>query len=253
MARGKKKLKILVGCNLLTSVDSLVYPNHMQMWYRLGRNYPDIEFFCCMPRRMPIDTARNMAAKVAIEQECDYLFFYDDDVIVPVDALSKLIAAKADVAAGLTYIRGVPFNPMIFEMKKDGKNWTLPYMRDFKKKAKGTIVDCHAVGFSCVLIDMTALKSIPAPYFMTGTNNTEDVYFCCKLKDHNPKAKIVVDYSVSTAHLLDKFYVEDGNVDALRDFFKGLGEEDPKAKKYDRTYEKAKKSLEVISDAKSAA
>lgn len=250
MARGKKKLKIMVGCNLLTSVDSLIYPNHIQMWYRFGRSYPDIDFFCCFPRRTPIDTSRNLAAKHAIINECDYLFFYDDDVIVPLDALRKLLACKADVAAGLTYIRGYPFNPMIFDFKKVNGNWTMPFMTDFKKRAKNGIVNCHAVGFSCALIDMKSLQKLPAPYFMTGTHNTEDVYYCCKLKDYIPNSKIVVDSTIVTSHLLDKYYVDDTNVAELRKFYKP---EEQDLDHSDRTFEKAQRSMRVIDGTKSAA
>lgn len=242
MARGKKQLKIMVSCNLLTLLDTVVYPNHMNMWYHLGKSYPEHKFFFATPRRMPIDTARNMTAKEAIGNECDYIFFYDDDVVVPPDALKKMLALNADVAAGLTYIRGYPFNPMIFDMKKVRGNFTLPYMTNFKKKSKGTVVDCYAVGFSCALIKVETLKKIPAPYFMTGTNNTEDVYYCCKLKDYVPNAKIQVDWSINTAHLLDKMWVDDTNVEKLRKFYK------PEEEKVDgdRTYEKAKKALEVV-------
>lgn len=44
---------------------------------------------------------RNMAAKVALECEADYLLFLDDDVLVPPNnALKLLLECEADVAAG---------------------------------------------------------------------------------------------------------------------------------------------------------
>lgn len=238
----EKKIKIMVGCNLLTQQDSIAYVNHMQMWYNYGKAYQDLQFFSNMPRRQPIDVMRNNTARKALEWECDYVFFYDDDVIVPIDGLRKLLKLDVDVAAGLTFIRTPPFKPMIFEMVREGDNGNLIIMEDYKDKVneKG-IVDCYAVGFSCVLLKVSALKTVMPPYFMTGSRNTEDVYYCCKLKDVNPKATIAVDTTISTKHMLDKVWVDAENVEKLRKFFAN-DEEDLG----DRSYAYAKQAMESV-------
>ena len=107
--------KILIGINNLTSVSQLAYANHCQFWFRLGRNLgADYQFGLCNPRRMSIDRMRNFAGKAAIELNFDYLLFIDDDVLLPFNAVQRLIEADKDIIAGVTYIRGYPYHPMIF-------------------------------------------------------------------------------------------------------------------------------------------
>ena len=75
-------MKILVGVNTLTSVDQLVYLSHCQFWTRTVKQYPNDEFMFFAPHRMSIDNMRNASVKVALQHNCDYLLFIDDDVIV---------------------------------------------------------------------------------------------------------------------------------------------------------------------------
>ena len=96
----EKRKKILVGVNTLTAVSQPIYSNHCQFWYRFGRSYPQFDFMLNNPRRMSIDNMRNMTAKVALENDVDYILFIDDDVLVPIDTLGRLLACDADIAAG---------------------------------------------------------------------------------------------------------------------------------------------------------
>lgn len=242
--KGAPKKRIMVGVNLLNNQDSIAYTNHMQLWYNFGRHYTEFDFFCHMPRRQPIDVMRNNTASFALHNNCDYILFLDDDVIAPIDGLKKLIACDADVAAGVTFIRGTPFNPMIFEFKRkieedQEDKIVLGYMRDYKDKAdeKG-IIKCAAVGFSFALLKVETLKKLPRPYFMTGEFNTEDVYYCCKLRDKLKDVNIVVDSTVDTQHLLDREYVDASNVEELR--------ERCKEKNEDRSFEYAQEAVKRI-------
>jgi hypothetical protein len=214
-----KRTKILVGVNTLTSVDQAVYSNHCQFWYRLGRHYPDFDFILFNPRRMSIDTMRNSAAKVALENDCDYLMFIDDDVLIPIDTLSRLIRCEADIAAGWTIVRGYPFKNMIFKFIPGTQNTHLTHWDgddDIKdeegnitqKGQKEGILICDAVGFSCVLINCNILRRVDAPYFVTGPFNTEDIYFCIKALEFVPEVRIVVDLDVKTSHCLGNEWID---------------------------------------------
>ena len=95
---------ILIGINTLTTVEQMAYSNHIQMFFRLGRNTQH-NFILCNPRRMSIDRMRNTCGRMVAENlDIDYLLFIDDDVLVPFDCVDKLIAADADIAAGWTFI-----------------------------------------------------------------------------------------------------------------------------------------------------
>lgn len=216
------KRKVVVGCNILTSIDSIVYPNHCQMWYRFGRDYKDLDFYFSAPRRCSIDNMRNVTIDFAIKQGAEFVFFYDDDVIVPNDALIKLIAvmdidSNVAVASGLTYIRKYPYKPMLFKAEEDG----LYMYEDFKDKVddSGVLTEkLGAVGFSCALIRVEYLKNLRPPYCITGSQNTEDVYLCQRIRDHYENAVIACDTTIDTSHLVDKYYVNAENVDDLRKY-----------------------------------
>lgn len=206
----------------------MAYPAHMQFWCNVGRNFKlgEVAFFS--PRRMSIDRMRNEAARQAVGMECDYLFFYDDDVILPDDCLEVLIKTAQQhtklVVGGLTLVRGYPFNPMIFRYQRTGDIYTMTCYKDYEKNVnEHGFVDCDALGFSCCLIDVNALKMLQPPYFVTGENNTEDVYFCHKINTETELEKpICVQTKIPTSHLLDQYAVSPANKQHFVRLEKGL-------------------------------
>ncbi len=209
-------MKILIAINNLTSVSQLAYANHNQFWFRLGRNFPpDVQFGFCNPRRMSIDRMRNFAGKAAIELNFDYLLFIDDDVLVPFDCVKRLIDADKDIIAGVTFIRGYPYHPMIFDFlaPRLRNDRALTYVDDYKQKAdpKTGLLECDAVGFSCCLIKTDVLRKLKPPYFITGKNCTEDVWFCNKAKANIHGCQVWVDTNIETAHILGDEIIEPSN------------------------------------------
>ncbi len=213
-----RKLKIMVGTNTLTQVDQLAYVNHCNLWFRFGRDYPNIDFGFSSPRRASIDRMRNQTAQAALENNFDYLMFIDDDVLVPKNCLTGLLACDSDIAAGHTIIRGYPYDNMFFKYLDPEHEEGLTFNNDPVLNDKG-VIDCAAVGFSLVLIKCDLLRKVPPPYFVTGTKNTEDVYFCIKAKKYNPETTIVVDPKITTAHILGSEVIEPENKEAYKKFF----------------------------------
>lgn len=214
-----RRMKIVVGTNSLTESQYPAYSNHVQFWFRLGRSYPNIEFLICNPSRMSIDRMRNLAARVALETEADYLLFLDDDVLVPpATALAQLLECNADIAAGKVCIRGYPFQYMIFRGKPEDPKGL--YALD--ELPESGIEDCDAVGFSFCLIKTEVLRSMPPPHFVTGMNNTEDIYFCVKAKLANPNLSIKVNCSLDCAHILWPEVISSENREAYTEYFKKI-------------------------------
>lgn len=230
--KGIKKIKVVILVNTLTSVESTVYSNHIEFFVWHAKNHPEIDFIFYTPHRMSIDSARNSAADYALQLEADYLMFIDDDVLIPRDSLHKLIQNDKDICAGLVIIRGYPFNVMSFKFKKPSKKLS----EEFKKtgvnrigfyndlpKRNGKLqklVKCDAVGFSLCLIKIAVLKKISQPFFITGSRNTEDVYFCIKAKEELGKENVSIytDTSLECGHLLDKVPVCWTNRKALQEY-----------------------------------
>lgn len=196
-------MKILLGINTLTEVNQMSYMNHLILAYRLGKDFRRHQFQLCAPRRMSIDNMRNFVAKAAIDQEFDYVWFIDDDVLLPEHSLKDLLACKSDVAAGVTLIRGYPFHPMLFSFKEGRKS---VYLDEYESlMGEDRVVrrpNLDAVGFSCCLIKVSLLKKISPPWFLTGPNFTEDVYFCNRARQHKPKFTLAATGKVLTEHIL---------------------------------------------------
>lgn len=214
-------MKTLIGVNTLTSIDNSVYLTHCQFWYRLGKEFPDEKFIFYAPHRLSIDNMRNNAAKVALEQECDYLMFIDDDMILDPNTFSSLLHADADIAMALTYIRTPPFAPMFFQQfEQNGRRYLKLFPNEFNsfKDANGYI-NVDAVGFACVLIDCNLLKRLSPPWFVTLPGITEDVYFCMRCRDELRDVTIKVDTNVPTGHVMDPQVVTSSTVEKLREFY----------------------------------
>lgn len=216
----------MIGINTLTTIDQPVYANHLQFFFRLGRHFDESTTFAInTPRRMSIDRMRNMTAKLAVESEFDYLMFIDDDVIVPIDCLKKMLAADKDIVAGHTIIRGWPYNSMIFKHPlKDGivDRTGLEFLNEWKSEdleADG-LLNVDAVGFSCVLIKVSLLKKLAPPYFVTGSHNTEDIYFCMKARQFYPETSIFVDPTIITTHCLGTEYISPENKEFYKEYYK---------------------------------
>lgn len=196
-------MKTLVAVNTLTSIARDSYHTHMNLWYRLGKDHPKEEdqFFQFSARRMSIDRFRNEAARIALQLECDYLLFLDDDMLVPKDTFNKLKEAELDIIAALNYIRGYPFETMSFRYKEGTKH--LENITHEEVKDQQRVIPCDAIGTATCLIKVEVFKQVPGPWFITGPHNTEDIYFCIKAKEYLPKLTIGTHCGVRTGHMLD--------------------------------------------------
>lgn len=216
-------MKILVGVNTLTTLDTEVVGSLCNFWYRLGKMHPDKEFIMYHPRRTSIDRMRNNAAIIALDKECDYLMFIDDDIIMDRDVLDCLLKPDKDITAALTFIRGYPFNPMSFKYVTKYNVKMLEFLTDEDLTSSDGYISCDAVGFACVLIKCSLLKQIREPYFMTGSMHTEDIYFCCKAKEEVPDCSIYTCTLKPTLHLLDKQPIGVNTRAALKTYYEALG------------------------------
>ena len=219
--------KVLIGVNVLESVSSHVYANHIKFFTNLKLAHPEDTFVFFTPYRMAIDSMRNAAAKIAIQHNCDYLMFIDDDVLIKPETYSVLKAADKDCIMALTYIRGYPFAPMFFKAFNklvDNTGATAEYLTtydDYQEHIdENGLVSCAAVGFSCVLIKMDLIKAVAPPWFLTGPNHTEDVYFCNKARyTLDPEPTIYCHTKIPTSHLMMSDIVTDYNVEKLRESY----------------------------------
>ena len=187
-------------------VDAVPYSSHLSFMYRIGRNLPNVDVIFSGPWRMPIDVARNKAVEIALHEECDYLFFYDDDMVLHPNVLANLlnhaIKREIHIISAKVYIRGYPFKEMIFRFN-DPEHMGLfsPTPADIDEDG---LVKCDAVGCASTLINTELFKMVDQPWFLTGRQHTEDVYFCMKTREHIEGVQIYMDMNTECGHMLDK-------------------------------------------------
>ena len=184
------------------------------MFYKFGENKDKVDIVFFGPWRMAIDQARNQAVKMALAYECDFLFFYDDDMffadpMIGIKLLNRLIEnEKVNLIQALAFIRGYPYKPMVFHIVDLGeKKAMMPYSTPEELDAiadETGLVRCDAVGCCCTMMRVGIFNIIPEPWFLTGQKNTEDIFFCAKMNHYLEDSGIYCDLSVEAGHLLDK-------------------------------------------------
>ena len=132
----------------------------------------------------PVDVARNELVKYARNAGAKYIFFIDDDVLVPHNALIRLFGLKTGVATGVYYTKTMPSTPVI--LKKD---WPAGY----EGWKYGDIIEVDYAGAGCLLVDMKVFDDIEekfpdTPFFKYNRGRLdveiergyigEDVWFC---------------------------------------------------------------------------
>jgi FkbM family methyltransferase len=150
-----------------------------------------------------ISQIRNLIADWA--KRYDYLFSIDSDIVIPRDALTKMLAADKDIISGL-YIQRIP-NTHTLEVYMDTQNGgctNIPYQLI---KGRG-VVEVAACGMGCALIKSEVFRKMPYPHFFykEAINHTdtvsEDVFFCMKARQNGflvwADASIECDHKGST-------------------------------------------------------
>lgn len=227
----KKKVKLLMATNLY-QIDPIVYSSHLDMFYKLGKKHEDFELMFYAPWRVPIDKARNDAAFLAATANCDYLFFYDDDMWfpdgnTPIDMVQKMIDnPKIHMLQALAYIRGYPYKPMAFKFLDKGSNRSKRLMThdNFAEHIdEDGLVECDALGCCATVINAEIFRALPKPWFLTGEQHTEDVYFCIKAKTQVKDFGIYLDTKIKIGHLLDRVVLVDENRTMLKEMHEKYG------------------------------
>ena len=148
----------------------------------------DFEFF----RGYDCARARNKIAEKVIEKNYDYVLMIDNDMIIPKDALIKLMEDPQDVVVGYYAHRaGNKFDGRTNMCKLGEINYTQQYtgqeLKDIRESGQNRL-QVHGGGLGCALIKVSAFKEMPYPYFDwvnygNGYVLSEDLYFAEQCKE----------------------------------------------------------------------
>lgn len=158
----------------------------------------------------PIAEARNQIMQAAIDNNCDFLFFIGDDVLVPADAITRLLHRmwndpSLHLVTGMYWAKHWPTEPYIWRGIQRG-----PYM-DWKH---GEYFQVDLAGCDCLLIRLSPeIKALGPKWFSTEWTwdyededapapvpmlATEDFYFYTKARKAG--LKLMCDSLVQCGH-----------------------------------------------------
>lgn len=137
------------------------------------------------PIGKPLDEARNLSVQKALDDNYKYLFFLDDDVIVPQGTLRRFISLMDnnpgwDFLSGVVCTRDETPQPMVFRDLGNGPFWDWKVGEVFWARA-------GAIGASIIRVD--AFKNIEYPWFKRIDEETggvdEGMFFYSELLKNN--------------------------------------------------------------------
>ena len=147
-----------------------------------------------------IDVAREKAVEIGFQLGAEHLLFLDSDIHPPRDVIAKLLSHKVPIISALYSRRqNPPWNQML-RLAPDGLKYQPIEEGSYQA---GSIVECDAVGFGCVLIELSVFKGMEKPWFRwtehyAPSGLSEDFNFCLKAKRNG--FKILVDTSIICKH-----------------------------------------------------
>ena len=151
-----------------------------------------------------VSLARHNIVLKCNEAAVDYLFWLDDDVLPPADALVRLLAHQKQFVSGLYFAREFPHRPQIYERV----GTAFQTMHSYEEG----LVEVGAVGHGCCLVHKTVydlLSNVPvatlygrelSPWYEFLTTLGEDFYFCNRLVQIG--VPVLVDTTVKCKHLV---------------------------------------------------
>jgi len=195
-------------------LESCIYQNHLAAVANASRTF-DISYIGTTDK-MYTHTASNTLASNALEHCIDYVFWTENDMLLPFDIITRLYEQikinKLDACSGLYFLRGDGTQPCLYNRDDecDNKFAFIPVMllpeNDLFR------IDCAGMG--CVLIKTDVFRKMEFPWFdLKEGSYGQDIYFWSKAKDAG--IKLAVDTSLQCGHLCERRVV---TIDDYREF-----------------------------------
>lgn len=207
----QRSLKVIVGVPLMGGTPAHSYHDRLLMFKYLGhreeqdfheKRFPHYCFSLNVTGDILVQYAREQFAKSVIENDADYLFMIDDDMMAPPDLFYRLAENDKDICAALAFTRNPDHRPVIYDVIEGFDPTT---KRDYRIQKfamnypKDQLVECDAVGFGAVLIKRKVIEAVREPRFMGLEGCGEDITFCWKAKKAG--FQVWMDTRIKLGHL----------------------------------------------------
>ena len=151
--------------------------------------------------------SRNTLTAMAVENECDYIMWFDSDMVFEPDTLERMMKIldehpEIDILSGLYFRRGHPFTPVLFSKLEVNEKNELEF-NGYDDVPDG-LFEVAGCGFGCVLMRTECLMDIAAKegggvWFSPLVNAGEDCAFCIRARREG--YRIFCDPSVQLGHM----------------------------------------------------
>lgn len=181
---------LMFACPTYGPIHGRVYGSHLAVLGALAKNGIVVKpHVICVTRKMGLAAASNEIVKVAIASNVDYIFWTEQDMILPTDAVTKLldhaIKYNLDGVSGVYFLRGTS-EPCLYvpipENWADNK-YAHSRLSTFPKDALFPI-SCPGVG--CALFKRETFEKLQFPYWEDKTGSQghgTDIYFYTKMRE----------------------------------------------------------------------
>lgn len=144
---------------------------------------------------------RNIGIEQALNHGFTHIFFVDDDVLLPKDALKKLLAHKKDIVSGLYLMRSYPHRAIAFSAQdSDG----LATWQQLKPDVDG-LIEIQSAGLGCCLINTQIFMKMEKPWIRLGEIELD--HWCDDLGFFNRAKRLgyrlYLDTSVKCGHVAE--------------------------------------------------
>lgn len=175
---------------VFTSNISLQLPPNTRLKYNLVGN--------CL-----IYDARERMAEYAMAENCDYILYLDSDMVLPSDAIMKMVnvleSTDYEVVTGMAFKRIPPFQPCFYtKVTYDAKEMK-PCLESPVEFPDEGLLQLQGAGMACCMLKTSVFKQIPKPWFYPLPNLGEDLTFCIKMKQAG--IKMCVDLTIDVGHI----------------------------------------------------
>jgi hypothetical protein len=108
--------------------------------------------------------SREYLAEKAIETHCTHVLFVDDDILLPLDALDRLVAAN-ELFVAANYYKRNPLLESVVTAPGEDKQFGFHNMIVEAKQGAYDPVPVNAAGLGAALISVDLFKMMPKPWF----------------------------------------------------------------------------------------
>lgn len=149
---------------------------------------------------MPYDHARNSGVETMLAKNFEWIFFLDDDVVLPADSIHRLLASNQPIMSGMYFRRHEPVAPCAMINVPGGRTWVTQWEPD-------KLFSVDFVGAGCLLIHNSVFAKVKYPWFDWTSDRkdlpekermSEDFSFCEKARTEG--YKIVIDPRIQCVH-----------------------------------------------------